>query len=49
MLTAGGGYLGANGLIEPGQTEEIAGAVMLIVGVVWSIIEKKKAKPAAQP
>lgn len=40
-LTFAGGYIVAKGLIDQVQLAEIAGAVMTIVGSIWSIASKK--------
>lgn len=36
ILTAGGGYLVGQGLIDESQAIEIVGALMTIAGLVWS-------------
>ncbi len=41
-LTAGGGALAAKGYLASGSVDETVGAVLTILGVVWSIIEKRK-------
>lgn len=41
ILTLGGGYLIAQGLVDAGQAETLVGAGVAIVGVVWSLIEKR--------
>lgn len=40
-LTAAGGGLVAHGLVSTGQVETISGAILAIIGVVWSVIVKK--------
>lgn len=40
-LTAGGGYLVAQGAIDASQADLLIGAGVTIAGVVWSIIEKR--------
>ena len=42
ILTAGGGYLVAKGMIDEGSVETLVGAIITIAGVVWSAIAKKK-------
>ena len=42
-LTALGGVLVAKGYLEAGMVEEIAGAVVTLVGVVWSVVAKRRA------
>jgi hypothetical protein len=49
-LGAAGGGLATSGLATSDQVSELAGAIMVIITVVWSIIEKAQAKkdlPAA--
>ena len=48
-LTAAGGFMIAKGLASAGQVDELAGAIVTIVGVIWSIAKNKKATtpPAA--
>lgn len=43
ILTFGGGILVAKGLIDNGMLSEISGAVITLIGAVWSIVEKNKA------
>ena len=43
LLTALGGVLVSKGLIESSQVEPLAGAFLVIGGVVWSLIQKKRA------
>ena len=40
-LTTIGGILIANGLIDNGSVTEIAGSVITLVGVIWSVVAKK--------
>lgn len=42
-LTFVGGALVAKGLVDDIAFQEILGAVMTLVGTVWSILSKKKA------
>lgn len=42
-LTAIGGFIVAKGLIEDSLIQDAIGAVMTIIGIVWSIAAKKKA------
>lgn len=42
LLTFGGGYLVAQKWIDPALLPELVGAVMTIIGGIWSVIEKKK-------
>lgn len=35
------GTIGGAGLITGDQTEQIAGAISVIISVIWSILEKK--------
>lgn len=41
LLTAGGGYLVAQGVLDAGTAELAVGALVTLVGVVWSILEKR--------
>jgi hypothetical protein len=42
ILTAGGGYLVAKGMIDEGSVETVVGAIIALAGVVWSAVAKKK-------
>lgn len=42
VLTAGGGYVVGAGYISASSMPETVGAIMTIIGVVWSLISKKK-------
>lgn len=41
ILTFGGGFLVQDGLIDASQVETVTGAIITLVGVVWSVIDKK--------
>ena len=41
LLTAGGGYLVGQGLIDAQMATELTGALMTIVGIVWSVDDKR--------
>jgi hypothetical protein len=41
VLTTVGGILIANGLIDDGSVTEIIGSVITLVGVIWSVVDKK--------
>lgn len=41
ILTFGGGFLVTKGLADAGMVESIVGALTTLVGVVWSIAEKR--------
>ena len=43
ILTFGGGILVTKGLLDEGMVAEISGAVITLIGAIWSIIEKNKA------
>lgn len=43
ILTAVGGALVAKGYVDAGAVEAIVGGVVATVGVIWSVIQKKKA------
>lgn len=47
FLTFGGGFLVTNGTLGQSDMEAGVGAVITIVGIVWSVFTKKKAKEAA--
>jgi hypothetical protein len=40
-LTAAGGFLIAKGLASAGQVDELAGAIVTIAGIVWSLVKNK--------
>lgn len=42
-LTAIGGFVVAKGLIEESLVQDAIGAILTLVGVVWSVVAKKKA------
>lgn len=42
VLTTAGGSLLAAGVITAGDVETVAGAVVVLVGVIWSLVEKRK-------
>jgi hypothetical protein len=44
ILTAAGGFIVAKGLASADQIAEISGAVVIIIGVVWSIFNNKSKK-----
>ena len=42
LLTIGGGYLTAKGIeLDDGSVEVLTGAATIILGVVWSLFEKR--------
>lgn len=43
LLTTGGGFLAAKGIVASSQVEPLVGAVLVLIGVAWSVINKKKA------
>lgn len=43
LLTSIGGSLAAKGFIESSDVEPAAGAVLIITGLIWSVIQKRKA------
>jgi hypothetical protein len=43
ILTFGGGILVTKGLLDEGMVTEISGAVITLIGAIWSIVEKNKA------
>lgn len=42
-LTAIGGFVVAKGLLEESLVQDAIGAILTLVGVIWSIAAKKKA------
>lgn len=42
ILTAAGGYLSANGIATADDVNLIVGGVVAAVGVVWSVLQKRK-------
>lgn len=42
LLTAGGGYLVGQGIIDEALALEIIGAILTIVGTVWSYVAPEK-------
>ena len=42
LLTFGGGYLVAQNWIDPALLPELVGAIMTIIGAVWSITSPEK-------
>jgi hypothetical protein len=46
LLTLGGGYLVKSGLVDSEQLTTGVGAVVAIVGIVWSVVAKLREKPA---
>ena len=49
ILTAAGGFLVAKGLASADQVAELAGAVVSIAGVGWSVYNNKKAAKTEAP
>jgi hypothetical protein len=43
MLTTAGGYFVSRGLIDASQVEPLAGSLLIIGGIVWSIWQKRSA------
>jgi hypothetical protein len=48
-LTAGGGALATKGFIGASEVEGLVGAILTIVGVVWSVVAKRKAAAPTSP
>ena len=46
LATTAGGYFMAQGYVQEGQVEMLAGAAAVIVGIIWSIWQKRKGTPA---
>lgn len=45
LLTIGAGVLASRGVIGENEVEISVGAVVALVGIVWSAIDKKKNQP----
>jgi hypothetical protein len=43
ILTTGGGFLVASGALTSAQAETTVGALIALIGVVWSVIDKRVA------
>ena len=46
LITAGGGVLVAKGQLTDAQAVDVVGAVMVLIGIGWSMWEKKSKAPA---
>jgi hypothetical protein len=44
ILTTLGGMAVAKGWLDSSQIEPVAGAMLVIAGVVWSLVQKRTAK-----
>lgn len=44
ILTFGGGYLVSDGVVNEGEVEALVGALVTLIGVLWSIWEKRRAR-----
>jgi hypothetical protein len=44
-LTAGGSYIVANGYANNTQAQTITGALLVVIGLVWSYFNKKNLLP----
>ena len=42
ILTFGGGYLVADGVIDEATLQEVVGAVITLTGFIWSYLSKKE-------
>lgn len=47
VFTFVGGLLVAKGLVDESNITELSGAILSVIGAVWSIISKKTAEPTA--
>jgi len=45
LATFGGGLLVTKGVTDAGTVETAAGALVTIVGIIWSVIEKRNRAP----
>lgn len=41
ILTTAGGAVVANGALTSSEAETLVGAAVILVGVIWSVIEKR--------
>jgi len=48
-LSFGGGFLVAKGLVTVDQANELAGAVITLLGVGWSVWNNRKSKTPPAP
>jgi hypothetical protein len=48
LLTFGGGFLVTNGTITEPDLQTAIGGIIAIGGVLWSIVTKRQAAPAAR-
>jgi len=46
VLTFGGGFLVANGAVTDADAQAIIGALVTLIGVAWSIWQKRQAATA---
>lgn len=46
LLTFGGGFLVAKGYIDEASVGELVGAIVTVIGTVWSIVAKSDKFPA---
>jgi hypothetical protein len=44
ILTAAGGGLVANGTVTGSEWEAVVGGAVAIIGVIWSVVQKRRAK-----
>ena len=40
-LTTGGGYLAGSGIIAQDQVGTLVAGAMVVVGIIWSLLQKK--------
>jgi len=48
-LSFGGGFLVAKGVVSADQVNELIGAAITVVGIIWSVIKNRQASSAAKP
>jgi len=41
ILTFGGGVLMAKGVVSEGMASDVVGAIMTLIGAIWSVASKK--------
>ena len=47
LLTFGGGFLAAEGFASADEVNTAIAALVTLIGLVWSIIDKRRAQPTA--
>jgi hypothetical protein len=47
ILTTAGGYFTATGIASEADTQALVGGAVVLVGIIWSMIDKKNRAEAA--